>query len=88
MRTIIGLVIAVAVILLALTGVVAAKYGTTDPCRATARLVQKDCTSYFSQQSCDDLKPMNEDRLTGIIRERKGTFRCLLDLSRAKPEEH
>jgi hypothetical protein len=88
MRGIIGLVIAVAVILLAMTGFVVARYGTADPCRATARLVQKDCTSFFSDQSCDDLKTMDEDRLTGIIRQRKGVFRCLIDLSRIKPEEH
>ena len=88
MKSIAGLVIAVAAILLALTGIVAAKYGTADPCRATARLVQKDCPALFSAQSCDDLKTMDEDRLTGIIRQRKGTFRCLLDLARAKPEEH
>ena len=73
MRGIIGLVIGVAAILLVFTGIVAARYGTSDPCRATARLVQKDCTRFFSDQSCDDLKTMNEDRLTEIIRQRKGT---------------
>ena len=87
MRGIIGLVIGVAAILLIFTGIVAARYGTSDPCRAIARLVQTDCTRFFSDQSCDDLKTMNEDRLTGIIRERKGTFRCLIDLARDEPGE-
>ncbi|MGB0085631.1 MAG: hypothetical protein WBP94_09710 [Rhodomicrobiaceae bacterium] len=85
MKAAFWLVIVLAVIVAGFAGYFAAKYGTADPCRALARTVQKDCPRFFSAQSCDDLKTMNEDRLTRIIRQQKGYFRCLLDLSANKP---
>jgi hypothetical protein len=65
--------IAIAVILLGFGGYLYSRYGTIDPCRATARMVQKDCPLFFSAQSCDDLKTMNEDQLTQIIKQRDGS---------------
>ncbi len=85
MRGVSWLVLVLAVILVGAVGYFALKYDTIDPCRATARLVQKDCTRFFSDQSCDDLKTMDEDQLTQIIRKRKGYFRCFRELSKNTP---
>jgi hypothetical protein len=85
MKGVFWLAMVIAVIAAGFGGYLYLRYDAIDPCRATARLVQKDCPRFFSAQSCDDLKTMNEDRLTAIIRQQKGFFRCLRDLSAEKP---